>query len=187
MFLTEGIDLAIRDARMAGTEDFRVLKMRYCETIRPETLARIYPHGFPGLDLEHAGVLETALMLYLFPDRVDMGQVPNDPPAAPPSYDVYPTDTSWIPPTGVLSPAKNATAEIGRLLTEESVELVVRSLETAFGLGGAGDRPPDRQQPRGRAAAARLNQPLRVSSSRSFPLTPRVSRRRCISVTSASG
>ena len=136
MFLTEGIDLAIRDARMAGHEDLRVLKMRYCETIRPETLARIYPHGFPGLDLEHAGVLETALMLHLFPDRVDMGQVPNDPPAAPPSYDVYPTDTSWIPPTGVLSPAKNATAEIGRLLTEESVELVVGSLETAFGLAG---------------------------------------------------
>ena len=141
MFLTEGIDLAIRDARVAGQKDLRVLKMRYCETIRPETLTRIFPHGFPGLDLEHAGVLETALMLHLFPDRVDMGQVPNDPPAAPPPYDVYPTDTSWIPPTGVLSPAKNATAEIGRLLTEECVELVVRSLEAAFGLGntrGAG-------------------------------------------------
>src|SRR5262245_39278239 len=132
MFLTEGIDLAIREARNAGPGHLRVLKMRYCETIRPETLARIFPHGFPGLDLEHAGVLETALMLHLFPDRVDMGQVPNDPPAAPPPYDVYPTDTSWIPPTGVLSPAKNATAAIGRLLTEECVELVVRSLEAAF-------------------------------------------------------
>src|SRR5207249_9262539 len=93
-------------------------------------------HGFPGLDLEHAGVLETALMLYLFPERVDMRQVPNDPPAAPPPYDVYPTDTSWIPPTGVLSPARNATPEIGQLLTEECVELVVRSLEAAFALGG---------------------------------------------------
>jgi creatinine amidohydrolase len=131
MFLTEGIDLAVRDS---GTEGFRVLKMRYCETIRPETLARIFPHGFPGLDLEHAGVLETALMLHLFPERVDMGRVPGDPPAAPPPYDVYPTDTSWIPPSGVLSPAKTATSEIGRLLTDECVELVVTSLETAFGL-----------------------------------------------------
>jgi creatinine amidohydrolase len=151
MFLTEGIDLAIRDARAAGPEGLRVLKMRYCETIRPETLARIFPHGFPGLDLEHAGVLETALMLHLFPDRVDMGQVPNDPPAAPPPYDVYPPDTSWIPPTGVLSPAKNATAEIGRLLTEECVELVVRSLEAALALGGT--------RARGRAASG----PSRVS------------------------
>ena len=133
MFLTEGIDLAMRDARAAGAEDLRVLKMRYCETIRPETLARIFPHGFPGLDLEHAGVLETALMLHCFPERVDMAQVPNDPPAAPPPYDVYPTDTSWIPPTGVLSPAKAATAEIGRLLADECVDLVVRSLEAAFG------------------------------------------------------
>jgi creatinine amidohydrolase len=151
MFLTEGIDLAIRDARAAGPEGLRVLKMRYCETIRPETLARIFPNGFPGLDLEHAGVLETALMLHLFPDRVDMGQVPNDPPAAPPPYDVYPPDTSWIPPTGVLSPAKNATAEIGRLLTEECVELVVRSLEAALALGGT--------RARGRAASG----PSRVS------------------------
>jgi creatinine amidohydrolase len=132
MFLTEGIDLAIRDAGAESPGGLRVLKMRYCETIRPETLARIYPQGFPGLDLEHAGVLETALMLHLFPDRVDMGQVPNDPPAAPPPFDVYPTDTSWIPPTGVLSPAKAATAEIGRLLTDECVELVVRALEAAF-------------------------------------------------------
>jgi creatinine amidohydrolase len=146
MFLTEGIDLAVRDAPTAG---LRVLKMRYCETIRPETLARIFPHGFPGLDLEHAGVLETALMLHLFPDRVDMGRVPSDPPAAPPPYDLYPTDTSWIPASGVLSPAKTATAEIGRLLTDECVELVVRSLETAFGRPEVSGRRP------ARAAASR--------------------------------
>jgi hypothetical protein len=36
----------------------------------------------------------------------------------------------------VLSPAKTATVEIGRLLTDECVELVVRSLETAFALRG---------------------------------------------------
>src|SRR5262249_42918373 len=136
MFLTEGIDLAVRDARAERGEGLRVLKRRSCERIRPETLARIFPHGFPGLALEHAGVLETALMLPLFPDRVDMAQVPNDPPAAPPPYDVYPTETSWIPPTGVLSPAKAATAEIGRLLAEEGVELVVRSLDAAFPRGG---------------------------------------------------
>lgn len=143
MFLTEGIDLAMRDGRADGSGDVCVLKMRYCETIRPETLERIFPQGFPGLDLEHAGVLETAMMLYLFPDRVDMDQVPNDPPAAPPPYDVYPTDTSWIPPSGVLSPAKAATAEIGQLLVDEFVDLVVSSLEAAFPRPGA--RRPGRR------------------------------------------
>ena len=132
MFLTEGIDLAMRELRADGLGDIRVLKMRYCETIRPQTLERIFPHGFPGLDLEHAGVLETAMMLYLFPHRVDIGQVPNDPPAAAPAYDVYPTDTSWIPPSGVLSPAKAATPEIGQLLVDEFVDLVVRSIEAEF-------------------------------------------------------
>jgi creatinine amidohydrolase len=132
MFLTEGIDLAVRDLQRAGVEDLRVLKMRYCETIEPSTLLRIFPNGFPGLDLEHAGVLETSMMLYLFPHLVTMERVPRDPAAAPPPYDVYPTNTSWIPPSGVLSPATASTAEIGRILAEEFVQLVVRSLQAEF-------------------------------------------------------
>ena len=132
MFLTEGVDLALRDLRYDGVTDVRVLKMRYCETIRPETLERIFPHGFPGLDLEHAGVLETSMMLHLFPSLVAMEKIPADGPATTPPYDVYPTDTSWIPPSGVLSPAGASSAEIGRLLVEECTELVVRSLEAEF-------------------------------------------------------
>jgi creatinine amidohydrolase len=142
MFLTEGIDLAVRDLAAAGQAGVRVLKMRYCETIRPEVLARIFPDGFPGLDLEHAGVLETSMMLYLFPHLVEMDRVPGDPPAAPPPYDLYPTDTSWIPGSGVLSPARASTAEIGRLLVDECVALVARSLTTAFGKDDHGPRSP---------------------------------------------
>jgi creatinine amidohydrolase len=133
MFLTEGIDLALRDLRADGVSDVKILKMRYCETIAAATLERIFPGGFPGLDLEHAGVLETSMMLYLFPHLAAMDELPADPPAAPPPYDVYPTDTSWVPPSGVLSPAKASTAEIGRLLVEEFVELVASSLEAEFG------------------------------------------------------
>jgi creatinine amidohydrolase len=136
MFLTEGADLAVRELRRDGVTDLRVLKMRYCETIRPETLARIFPRGFAGLDLEHAGVLETSMMLHLFPHLVQMEKVPADPPAAPPPYDVYPTDTSWIPASGVLAPAGAATAESGRLLVEEFVDLVVASLEATFAKPG---------------------------------------------------
>lgn len=132
MFLTEGIELAIRELRSTGPADVRVLKMRYCEAIRPETLERIFPNGFPGLDLEHAGVLETSMMLHLFPHLAHMDRVPGDPPAMPPPYDVYPTDTSWIPPSGALSPAKASTAEIGRILVDEFVALVVRSLTAEF-------------------------------------------------------
>jgi creatinine amidohydrolase len=137
LHLTEGIELAIGELRATGSSDIRVLKMRYCETIRPETLARIFPKGFPGLDLEHAGVLETSMMLYLFPHLAHVDRVPGDPPAAPPPYDVYPTDTSWIPPSGVLSPAGASTAEIGRILVDEFVGLVARSLTAEFRLQGS--------------------------------------------------
>lgn len=132
MFLTEGVDLALRDLRADGITDLKVLKMRYCETIKPETLQRIFPHGFPGLDLEHAGVLETSMLLYLFPHLVEMNRVPADPPADFPPYDVYPTDTARVPPSGVLSPAKGSSAEIGKLLADEFVDLVVRALRAEF-------------------------------------------------------
>lgn len=132
MFLTEGVDLALRDLRYDGITDLKVLKMRYCETIKPKTLQRIFPRGFPGLDLEHAGVLETSMLLYLFPHLVEMDKMPADPPATFPPYDVYPTDTRWIPPSGVLSPAKASSAEIGKLLVDEFVDLVVRALRVEF-------------------------------------------------------
>ena len=49
MFLTEGIDLALRDIQASGIADVRVLKMVYCEVIKQETLDLIFPNGFPGL------------------------------------------------------------------------------------------------------------------------------------------
>ena len=66
-FLTEACDLAVRDLRYDGITDVRILKMRYCEEISDEVLAIAYPGGYPGLALEHGAVLETSMMLYLFP------------------------------------------------------------------------------------------------------------------------
>jgi creatinine amidohydrolase len=131
-FLTEGLHLAIRELEAAGVSDVRVLKMRYCERIKQETLDEFFPHGFPGLDLEHAAVLETSLMLYLFPHLVHMDKLPDDGPAEFPPYDLYPPNPDWVPPSGALSVAEGSSAEIGRRLTEECVELCVDALTQEF-------------------------------------------------------
>ncbi|MCH4549512.1 hypothetical protein [Rhizobium leguminosarum] len=36
--------------------------MDHWEFARPETIARIVPDGYPGIELEHASALETSLM-----------------------------------------------------------------------------------------------------------------------------
>ncbi|MCP4328191.1 MAG: creatininase [Alphaproteobacteria bacterium] len=135
-FLTEGCEQAIRRLEAKGIDDVKVLKMRYPETVKQETLdylEQFYPDGYPGLDLEHGGILETSMMLYLFPHLVDMNKVPQDPPASFPPFDLYPHEgREWVPESGVLTPATNSSAEIGRMLVEEFVELVAGALRSAF-------------------------------------------------------
>jgi len=135
-FLTEGLHLATRELQAADISDVKVLKMRYCERIDPATLDEVFPDGFPGLDLEHAAVLETSLMLYLFPHLVHMDKLPDDGPAEFPPYDLYPPNPDWVPPSGALSVAQGSSAEIGRRLTEESVELCVNALTREFRSAG---------------------------------------------------
>lgn len=135
MFLTEGIDLALRDLRAWGVDGFGVMKMIFCETVKQETLDLIFPDGFPGLALEHAANLETSMMLHLFPHLVDKESIPNDPPHDFPIYDIYPTPEGHVRASGVLSTASAATAEFGKLLVDEFEDLVSRSIRKAFDMG----------------------------------------------------
>ncbi len=135
-FLTEGCELAIRRLRALDVDGVEILKMRYPEVVKEDTLAHLeqfYPNGYPGLDLEHGGILETSMMIYLFPHLVNMDKVPTDPPASFPPYDLYPHKAAdWVPPSGVLTPATKSSAETGKLLVEEFTDLVAGALEAAF-------------------------------------------------------
>lgn len=133
MFLTEGIDLALRDLKAWGVEDVRVLKMTYCEEVSKEILDLMFPDGFPGMALEHAANLETSLMLHLLPHLVDRSAIPSDPPHDFPPYDIYPTPEGHVRATGVLSTAAAATEEFGRRLTAEFEGLVVNAITRSFG------------------------------------------------------
>ena len=132
-YLDEACHLAIRELGYAGISEARILKMIYAEDIRQETLDKVYEgRVYPGLDLEHGGILETAMMLYCYPDLVDMSKVPEEDLPNFPPYDLFPGDPSWVPPSGALSSGRDATAEMGKLLVEEFVTLVSTSLEREF-------------------------------------------------------
>lgn len=63
MFAVEGVDLALRELRWEGINDFQVVMLSYWDFVTEETIARIYPEGFPGWAVEHGGVLETSVPL----------------------------------------------------------------------------------------------------------------------------
>ena len=59
------------------------------------------------------------MMLHYHPELVRLDRIPDDPPADFPPYDIYPTRTEWVPPSGVLSSAKAASREKGALMVDE--------------------------------------------------------------------
>lgn len=132
-FLVEAADLVLRDQRMLGVDDMRIVKLGYWEFITRATEDVLFPDGNPSWELEHAAVMETSVMLHLRPDLVRDALIPDHPPASFPPYDVYPFDTAPIPPDGVLSSAAPATAEKGRIVIEQVVPDIAASLAKVFG------------------------------------------------------
>jgi creatinine amidohydrolase len=131
-FLTEGIDLALRELAAQGVRDMKVLKIPYWEFITMATEKVLFPDGLLSWALEHGAVMETSVMLYLRPDLVKADLIPDHPPAQFPPYDVYPTDTRPIPPDGVLSSAAGASAEKGRVAITQIVGDIAAALVKEF-------------------------------------------------------
>ncbi|MCJ7765641.1 MAG: creatininase [Thiovulaceae bacterium] len=115
-FLNEGIDLAMREV---GDKGVRVMCLQHWDFLTEDTLAKIFPDGYPGIELEHAAVLETSLMQHFYPDTVLNDLIPDNEPAGAPCYDVWPPRREWVPKEGSLVSAAGATAEKGRLMADQ--------------------------------------------------------------------
>ncbi len=125
-FLYEGIDLALEELGIRADSGRSVLLLSYWDFVTAETLEQVYPHGFPGWEIEHGGVLETSLMLHLEPAKVDMGRLIEGPSAVLPRFDRLPVVRERTPASGCLSPATGSTEDKGGLLFEQVVyELTV--------------------------------------------------------------
>lgn len=139
-FLTEGIDLALRGRPPAGTEmgmaesDVKILLIHWWELISQETLDRAFQGTFPGYAREHAAVLETSTIGYLFPDLVRWERLVDDQAERIPQYAIYPPPADAVPASGVLSPARKASKETGEAIIREVVEAASRAIRFEFGL-----------------------------------------------------
>jgi creatinine amidohydrolase len=131
-FITEGIDLALRELRWDRIEDMKIVVLSYWDFVDEPTIARLYPDGFPGWAVEHGGVMETSLMLALHPELVELDRAVDHPPATFPPYDVYPVRPERTPASGTLSSPRAASKEKGEIMLKVCVDGIVRALETEF-------------------------------------------------------
>lgn len=133
MFLVEGIDLALRELRLGGVTDFRVMVLSYWDFIHdPAVMEKLYPDSFPGWDVEHGGTFETSLMLALYPHLVDLSKVVDHEPAKFPPYDMFPVVPERTPEAGTLSSATAATQAKGELILDVCVNGIVEALRKEF-------------------------------------------------------
>ncbi|MGJ7042454.1 creatinine amidohydrolase [Shinella sp. BE166] len=128
----EGIELALDAIGRDKTDGLTILRMDHWEFARPETIARIFPDGYPGIELEHASVLETSLMLAIRPDLVDLDRALHDGPAQFRPYDRFPKPPVEVPPSGVLSMTDGSTAEKGEWLLADCVGRMVDIINEEF-------------------------------------------------------
>lgn len=86
-----------------------------------ETLDVLFPDGFAGWDVEHAAGMETSLMLHLRPELVVFERAVDDVSERHPWYDVLPTPGDFVPASGTLWKATQASAKQGQTAWEEIV------------------------------------------------------------------
>ncbi len=130
-FLTEAIELAIRQAK-TDNKTLKIIRCEYWDYTPQTVLDEIFDGDFPGVDLEHAALLETSMMLALHPEYVKTDLIPNDPLAVFKKHDHYPQDGQNVPPSGVLAPAANASASKGKLLIESTAQAMAEAFKEEF-------------------------------------------------------
>jgi creatinine amidohydrolase len=125
-FAIEGIDLAVRTL---PPKTVKVLLVNWWEQIPLDTLQEIFAGQFPGWEAEHAGVVETSLMMFLDPARVLADRIEPDVTWPLATYTVLPEPPGLVPPSGVLRGATGASSDIGGRVfgyLVERIETVVR-------------------------------------------------------------
>ena len=89
--------------------------------LSPGTMELLFPEGFPGWDVEHASILETSLMLHLRPELVLFDRAVDDAAERHPWYDVLPVPEDFVPASGTLWKATQASADKGKTAWDEIV------------------------------------------------------------------
>jgi creatinine amidohydrolase len=129
-FLYEGADLAMEETPHSGAQ-ILVITDAWPQFTSPE-MAFLFPEGFSGWDVEHASVVETSMMMALFPELVRREAIVDDASQEHPPYDILPIPARIVSRSGVLSKATQASDEKGEFLVGRMVEHLIGVLRKEF-------------------------------------------------------
>jgi creatinine amidohydrolase len=131
-FVTEACDVALREIKSLALAPPQIMSVGYWEFLTKKTIAQVFGDAFPDWSLEHAGIMETSMMLHLYPQLVKMDRLRKQEPAKFPKYDLWPYDKGMVPESGILNTALGSTAEKGKLFYDEYVLTLRNAIEEAF-------------------------------------------------------
>ena len=129
-FLRDAVDLHLD----GGEGEFVIAS--WWDLLSPDVRDEIFedvPGGFPGWATEHAGVVETALMMYFRPDLVREDRVVDGGPERSPPYVFKPARDDQIASSGAYYEASHATPEMGERVAADVVETLVEAIEREWG------------------------------------------------------
>lgn len=130
-FLAEAVHHVI--SQVHATK-IKVVIINWWELLSSEILAQGFPEGFPGWEKEHASIVETSLMLFLYPEHVLRDAIPQGPSSASVlKYTVLPESEVDVPKSGILYRADRASADYGRILAENIVAEILKTFRNEFG------------------------------------------------------
>jgi creatinine amidohydrolase len=128
-FVTEAVHLFLRDA-----DDARVVILSWWDQVSDEMIDELFAEaGFPGWEMEHAAITETALMQYFAPELVREDKIIDDQSERTPTYSIFPPPDDIIPKSGVLYKATYASREKGEKLAKQVVGTIVQIAREEFG------------------------------------------------------
>lgn len=130
-FLYEAAYRAWEQSR-SGDLRIMVIEAAFAE-LSPQTMTALFGSEFPGWAVEHAAILETSLLLHRRPGLVLMDKAVDDEATRRPAYDVVPPPDDFVPASGVLWRATQATAEKGAVAWPDIVHRLTDAIVSELG------------------------------------------------------
>ncbi len=127
-FVLEAMDLV--SGRHA---DVTMIESSWWDVISDEVMDQVFDEvEYPGIELEHAGILETSLTLYFRPDLCHMERFVEDGVEGTLGYNIYPASKCKVTETGLLTTARSSSEEKGKLLADDITKAYVEILKEKF-------------------------------------------------------
>lgn len=128
MFAIEGAKRAVKSLPQA-----RVLLIDWWTILDAQTLSELFDGNFPGWEAEHAGVIETSMLMHIAPERVFNDRIENRIGSIPPPmFTVLPEREGLVDPSGVLRTAWGANPGLGASMFAKVVEIITQIVDREF-------------------------------------------------------